>query len=145
MTIQLMPTKSNLVTFVEMFESETEKLKKAVPQVEGAFISFCGEGCFSKEEALEFIENLTDETMPESFCYAVQVEDDDCVVSIYIGRNIEGDKWQLEHHNMVPVRNYYADSIEEAYSYLKNSVTDFLNIEPYEPTQAQLDALKIVK
>lgn len=145
MTIQLMPTKSNLVTFVEMFESETEKLKKAVPQVEGAFISFCGEGCFSKEEALEFIENLTDETMPESFCYAVQVEDHDCVVSIYIGRNIEGDKWQLEHDNMVPVRNYYADSIEEAYSYLKNSVTDLLNIEPYEPTQAQLDALKIVK
>lgn len=145
MTVQLMPTKSNLVTFVEMFESETEKLKKAVPQVEDAFISFFGEGCFSKEEALEYIANLTDETMPEGFCYAAQLEDEDCVVSIYIGRNTDGDKWELEHDNMVPVKNYYADSIEEAYSYLKNSVTDYLNIEPYEPTQAQIDALKIIK
>ena len=145
MTAQPIPTKSNLVTFVEMFETETEKLKKSVPQIEDAFISFFGEGCFSKEEALEYIKNLTDETMPESFCYAAKLENEDCVVSIYIGRNKDGDKWELEHDNMVPVKNYYADSIKEAYNQLKHSVTDYLNIKPYEPTQEQLDALKIVK
>ncbi len=145
MSIQLMPTKSNLVTFVEMFESETEKLKKAIPECEGAFISFFGEGCFSKEEALEYISNLTDETMPESFCYAVQIADEDCVVSIYFGRTVDGSQWQLEHDNMIPVKNYCADTVEEAYNQLKHSVTDYLNIEEYEPTEAQLDALNIVK
>lgn len=123
-----MPTKSDLILFVESFEDTTKKLKKEIPGFNNAFISFFGEGCFSTKSALNFIYDLDESETPESFCYAVRLCDQDEVVSIYVGRNDTGDKWVISHDNMCPVKDLYADNIADAYKEIKNSILKYLSI-----------------
>lgn len=125
---QMMPTKKDLFTFVELFDSVNTKFSKEIPEFKEAFISFYGEGCFDKEQALYFIDNLKEDDIPQSFCYAVLLQDEDCVISVYIGRDQKGERWVLEHDNMMPVKDFYADTIEDAYVKLKNSIIEYISI-----------------
>lgn len=113
--METFPLKKNqLIEFINLFEQHTKTLNEPL-------ISFYGHGCYTKNEALDFINNS--DVLPEGFIIAAYPRKNDSEVSS-VGIKLDEDSlFHLEAEAMSAVCDRKACSVPEAF---EHAITMFL-------------------
>lgn len=100
--------KNQLIEFVNLFEEHTKPLNDPL-------ISFYGHGCYTKQDALDFINNADE--LPEGFIIAAYPRESDNEVSS-IGVKLDEDGlFHLEPEAMSAIKDRKACSVPEAFEH----------------------------
>lgn len=109
-------SKAEYLEFLNLFKANTTELIEPMP-------SFFGEGAFEVEDAIDFINNLDDDKLPETFVVCGRLKNDEYWNSAYIYK-VDGG-FQIVPDNMVPIQDRFSKDIKGAILEAQKTVADY--------------------
>lgn len=127
-------TKGDHLAFIGAFASNTDTLNQPM-------VSFFGQGAYDVDDAIEFILNLNDASIPDAFVVCGANRENDYWNSAYIYKQEDGS-FLIEPDNMMPISDRFADDIPNALFQATLMVDE---INKVEADLADADRLKVIR